>query len=85
MQINGHSWPYWVTAVHRHRLGQTLVLLPVAFQVLLLPALLTSHGLVISFRASTQAPPAPGTGHLVKAEDSIELKNWELIRQVRGG
>lgn len=68
-------------------LGQTLVFLPDAFQVLPLPALLMSHGLVISFRASTQAPPAlrPGAGHLVKAEDSIELKNWELVRQVRGG
>lgn len=81
-------------------LGQTLMFLPDVFQILLLPALLTSHGLVISFRASAQppslSPPPPSslarTGHQVKAEDSIELKDWKLVspgarqvRQVRGG
>lgn len=77
-------------------LGQTLVFLPDAFQILLLPALLTSHGLVISFRASAQRlppppPPHPSslarTGHQLKAEDSIEPKDWKLVspgaRQVR--
>lgn len=83
-------------------LGQTLVFLTDAFQILLLPALLTSHGLVLSFRASTlpllrlnpPPPPPPSlarTGHQVKAEDSIEPEDWELVspgarqmRQVRG-
>lgn len=39
-------------------LWQTLVFLPHAFQILLLPALLTSRRLVLSFRASAYPPVA---------------------------
>jgi hypothetical protein len=68
------------------------VLLPHAFRILLLPALLTSGGLV-SFRASALPRSSLArTGHQVKAEGSIEPEDWELVspgarlvRQVRGG